>query len=51
MSGIEQAGLIIIAVIALIVIGARGSNRGPRIRDEDAGTWWYAHRSWWRHRP
>jgi len=50
MSSIEQAGLIIIAVIALMVIGARGSNRRPRIRDEDAGTWWYAHRSWWRDR-
>lgn len=51
MSGIEQAGFIIIAVIALIVIGARGSNRGSRIRDEDADTWWYARRSWWKDRP
>jgi hypothetical protein len=50
MSSIEQAGLIIIAVIALMVIGARGSNRGPRIRDEDADTWWHARRSWWNDR-
>lgn len=51
MNGIEQAGLIIIAVIALIVIGARGSNRGPRVRDEAADTWWYVQRSWWKGRP
>lgn len=51
MSGIEQAGLIIIAVIALIAIGARGPYRGSRIRDEDSATWWFAHRSWWRDRP
>lgn len=47
MSSIEQAGLIVIAVIVLMAIGARKSNRGRRIRDEDAGTWWYARRSWW----
>lgn len=51
MTNIEQAGLIFIAVIALMVIGGIGLNRKSRLRDEDSATWWFARRDWWKDRP
>jgi len=48
MSGIEQAGLIILAIIVVMMLAARGARPAPRARTNDADreTWWWARRSW-----
>lgn len=47
MSGIAQAGLIILAIIVLMILSARDRGAKPRIRNDDEETWWFARRSWW----
>ncbi|MBB4611440.1 hypothetical protein GGQ89_003687 [Sphingomonas yabuuchiae] len=48
MSGIEQAGLIILAIIVVMVLASRGARQDDanRIEDADRETWWWARRSW-----
>lgn len=50
MSGIAQAGLVffVLFVLMFLSVGNTGNKgKGPRIRDEDAETWWDARNSWW----
>ena len=47
MSGIEQAGLIILAITVVMVLASRGvrQDHATRIEDADSETWWWARRS------
>jgi hypothetical protein len=49
MSGIEQAGLLIFAIIVVLILAARGAEprHVERVRDGDEDTWWWSRRSWW----
>jgi hypothetical protein len=46
-SGIAQAGLIFLIIIALMILSARDQEARSQIRNEDEDTWWFARRSWW----
>ena len=50
MSGVAQAGLFFFLLYVVMFLGAGSKSRGPRIRDEDAETWWHARQSWWNNR-
>lgn len=50
MSGAAQAGLFFFLLFVAMFLSAGSKSRGPRIRDEDADTWWYARQSWWNDR-
>ena len=50
MSGVAQAGLVFFLLFVAMFLGAGNRNGGPRIRDEDADTWWHARNSWWNDR-
>jgi len=50
MSGVAQAGLFFFLLFVAMFPSAGSKSRGPRIRDEDAETWWYARQSWWNDR-
>lgn len=47
MSGVVEAGLIVLAIFVLMILGASRGRGGPPIRNEDEETWWYARQSWW----